>query len=192
MLNMNDDLFERLFVEVKRICGDEASHGVCHAMRTFDFACRIAKVEGGDMVVIGAAAILHDIGRKNIFGDTGHGLRGAKMADGILRGLKADIDVEKVVEIIGKHDEPGEDIQEGQCGGEPLELSILRDADRLELLRISPDYLELERLVTDEALRLVPYVLSLHYPKPEDKWMLDAMERTRRGAEAILKMRGLQ
>jgi len=116
MLNMNDDLFERLFEEVKKICGDEESHGVGHAMRTFDFASQIAKVEGGDTVVIGAAAILHDIGRKNIFGDVGHGLRGAKMADEILRGLKADLDVEKVVEIIGKHDEPGEDIQDVQGG----------------------------------------------------------------------------
>ena len=187
MLNMNNDLFERLLKEVKKICGDEPSHGVGHAMRTFDFACRIAKVEGGDIVVIGAAAILHDIGRENIFGDTGHGLRGAKMADEVLRDLKADLDVEKVVEIIGKHDEPG-DMANG--GEEPLELSILRDADRLELLRISPDYLELERLVTDEALRLVPYVLSLHYPKPKEKWMLDAIEKTKRGAEEILKMRG--
>lgn len=184
---MKDGLFERLLYEVRRICGDEASHGIDHAGRTLDFALRIAKVEGGDDLVVGAAAILHDIGRENIFNDPGHGARGAEMAEKILRGIGADVDVEKVVDIIGRHDEPDEK-EEGEV--KPRELAVLRDADRLELLRISPDYLDLTRLVTDEALRLVPYALSIHYPDPgEDEGLLSAIERTKEEAENILVAR---
>jgi hypothetical protein len=180
-------LFERLLKEVERICGNEASHGVDHAGRTLDFALRIGKVEGGDISVIGAAALLHDIGRENIFSDPGHGARGAKMAEKILRKLDADVDVKKVVDIIARHDEPED--SDGEV--RPRELAILRDADRLELLRISPDYLDLTRLVTDEALRLVSYALSVHYPDPgKEQELLSAMERTKAGAEEILEARG--
>jgi hypothetical protein len=179
---MDNGLLKRLMDEVKRICGDEVSHGVGHAERTLDIARRIATVEGGDIEVVSVAAILHDIGRQNIFGDPGHGERGAKMAVGILGELKADVDLEKVADIIAKHDEPGDD-----GAGESLELTILRDADRLELLRISPDYLDLERLKTDEALRLVPYVLSLHYPDPkDDRELVEAIEATKARAGEIL------
>lgn len=170
--------------EVKRICGDEKSHGVGHAERTLDFARKIAEAEGGDVEIVSVAAILHDIGRRNIFGDPGHGERGAKMAAEILVRLDADVDVEMVADVIARHDEPGE----GE--GEPLELSILRDADRLELMRISPDYLDLTRLKTDEALRLVPYVLDIHYPNPGgDRELANAIEGTKARAKEILGRR---
>ncbi len=188
---MENGLLKRLMDEVRRICGDEQSHGVAHAERTLDFALRIAKAVGGDVEVITVAAILHDIGRENIFGDPGHGVRGAKIAGEILRKLEADIDVdidvERVVDIIARHDEPGD---EGQEGGESLELTILRDADRLELLRISPDYLDLERLKTNEALRLVPYVLNIHYPNPGgDRELMEAIGKTKTRAQEILRER---
>ncbi|MBN1573244.1 MAG: HD domain-containing protein [Deltaproteobacteria bacterium] len=184
---MESSLLKRLMDEVRRICGDEKSHGVGHAERTLDIARKIAAAEGGDIEVVSVAAILHDIGRKNIFGDPGHGARGAKMAREIIEGLEADVDVMKVVDIIARHDEPGRDVN---GGGESLELTILRDADRLELLRISPGYLDLERLKTDEALKLVPYVLSIHYPNPEgDRELIKAIEKTKTRAEEILRER---
>ena len=185
--DMESGLIQRLMDEVRNICGDEPSHGVDHAERTLDFALRIARAEGGDIEVVSVAAILHDIGRENIFGDPGHGVRGAKMAGEILGKLGSDIDVEKVTDIIARHDEPGE---EGREGGESLELVIIRDADRLELLRISPDYLDLERLKTNEALRLVPYALSIHYPNPEeDRELMKAIGRTKGRAQEILRER---
>jgi len=168
--------------EVKRILGDEKSHGFGHAKRTMDLAWRISMVEGGDIDVIRASALLHDIGRENIFGDPGHGKRGAKVSREILERLQVPWNIEKIVSIVAGHDESGE---EGK--NEPIELIIVRDADRLELLRVSPEYLDLERLVTLESLRLVPYALSLH-ESDEDGWRLEA-ERAKRRAEEILRER---
>jgi putative nucleotidyltransferase with HDIG domain len=177
------DYLAALIGEVKRILGDEKSHGFAHAERTMDLAERISRVEGGDIDVIRAAALLHDIGRENIFGDPGHGKRGAEMSREILERLKVPWDVEKIVEIVARHDESG-----GGSGDEPIELVIVRDADRLELLRVSPEYLDLERLVTSESLRLVPYALGLH-ESDNDEWRHEA-ERTKKRAEEILRARG--
>ncbi len=146
-----------LAAEVSRIVGDEASHGMQHALNTMDLAKRIGRVEGGDLFAIRIAALLHDIGRVNIFSDPEHGRRGAERAREILRQLTVPADHALICLIIERHDEPGDDRDE------PIELAVVRDADRLELLRIAPAYLDLGRLVTREALRQVPYALGLHY-----------------------------
>jgi putative nucleotidyltransferase with HDIG domain len=148
---------DRLAAEVKSIVGDEASHGMRHALNTMDLAERIGRAEGGDLFVIRAAALLHDIGRVNIFSDPEHGRRGAVRAREILRRLDVPADHGLICLIIERHDDPGDD------GEGPIELAVVRDADRLELLRIAPGYLDLDRLVTREALRQVPYALGLHY-----------------------------
>ncbi len=41
--------------EVRAVVGDEASHGMRHAVNTMDLAGRIWRVEGGDLFVIQAA-----------------------------------------------------------------------------------------------------------------------------------------
>ncbi len=144
--------------EVHAIVGDEASHGMRHAVTTMDLAEKIGRVEGGDLFVIKAAALLHDIGRVNIFSDPSHGRRGAVLAREILDRLDIHSDRALICLIIARHDDREDDPDA------PIELRVVKDADRLELLRIAPDYLQLDRLATLEALRQVPYVLSLHYP----------------------------
>lgn len=174
------DYLALLTGEVKRILGDEESHGFGHAKRTMDLAERISRVEGGDIDVIRASALLHDIGRENIFADPGHGKRGAEISREILKKLQVPWDIEKIVSIVARHDKSGD-----EGANEPIELVIVSDADRLELFRVSPGYLDLERLVTLESLRLVPYALSLH-KSDEDEWRLET-EQTKRRAEEILK-----
>ncbi len=178
------DYLALLIGEVKRILKDEESHGFGHAKRTMDLALRISRVEGGDIDVIRASALLHDIGRENIFGDPGHGKRGAEISREILERLKAPWDIEKIVSIVARHDESADDGE-----SEPIELVIVRDADKLDLLRVSPEYLDLERLVTLESLRLVPYAMSLH-ESDEDGWRFEA-DRAKKRAEEILRARSL-
>lgn len=144
--------------EVRAIVGDEESHGLRHAVNTMDLAARIGRVEGGDIFVMQVAALLHDIGRENIFSDPFHGERGSKRAADILDRLDVPADRALICLVIARHHDR-EDDPDG-----PRELTVVKDADRLELLRIAPDYLELDRLATCEALRQVPYALSLHYP----------------------------
>jgi len=148
---------DRLAGEVQKIVGEETSHGMQHALNTMALARRICRVEGGDRFVVSAAALLHDIGRVNIFSDPAHGRWGAVLAREILERMDVPADHALICLIIERHDDP-RDERDG-----PIELTIVKDADRLELLRIAPDYLDLGRLATREALRQVYYALSLHY-----------------------------
>jgi putative nucleotidyltransferase with HDIG domain len=176
------DYLALLTGEVKQILGDEKSHGFGHAKRTMDLAWRISMVEGGDIDVIKSSALLHDIGRENIFGDPGHGKRGAEISREILERLNVPWDIEKIVSIVENHDKSDDESKD-----ESIELVIVRDADKLDLFRVSPGYVDLERLVTLESLRLVPYALGLH-KSDEDEWCLKA-ENTIKRAEEILKAR---
>jgi hypothetical protein len=169
---------ERIREEVKRIVGDEKSHGLPHALNTMELADRIGRVEGGDLLVIGAAALMHDIGRENIFHDPDHGARGAARAREILDRLDVPTDRELVCEIIARHDDPG------HGDDESIECTVVRDADRLELLRISPGFLDLSRLVTQEALRQVAHALWLHYGRG-GKRRQDVTETIRRAHEML-------
>ncbi len=170
----------RLAEEVGAIVGDEASHGMSHALNTMDLAGRIAEIEGGDPFIVRAAAILHDIGRVNVFSDPEHGLSGARRAREILDRLDIRADRELICTIIARHDDPDDDPDA------PIELTVVKDADRLELLRIAPDYLDLGRLTTDEALRQVPYALSLHYGAKSDR---PDVKETMRRARLMLEGR---
>ncbi len=163
--------------EARSLLGDEASHGMRHALDTMELARRICAAEGGDPSVVRAAALLHDVGRTNIFSDPGHGSRGARIAREILDRLQVPIDRDLVCDVIARHDDPDDG---PRC---PRELVVVRDADRLELVRIAPGYLDLERLVTDEALRQVPYALSLHYG-PSGDGVAETIARARGVLEA--------
>jgi HD superfamily phosphodiesterase len=176
--NRRREHLDRIREEVKKIVGDEKSHGLLHALNTMELADRIGRVEGGDVLVIGAAALMHDIGRENIFHDPGHGRRGAARAREILDRLDVPTDRELVCDIIARHDDPIE--REDQS----IESAVVRDADRLELLRIGPDYLDLSRLITQEALRQVAHVLSLHYGSGGERRQ-DVAETIRRAHEML-------
>ena len=181
----NDPLFCDLIDAVGECFIDDDSHGMSHALNTLDFAMAIAaglkERKGGDidLFVLAAAALMHDIGRENIFSDPRHGERGARRAGDILKKLGAPWDREKIMHLIALHDE--RDIDEKSA---PIELIILRDADKLELLRIGPDYLDLDRLATKEALALVGEVLA-RYDTGETGYREKADETVRRANELL-------
>jgi putative nucleotidyltransferase with HDIG domain len=172
---------DRIKKEVVRISGDDQSHGAAHALRTKELARRIGAVEGGDLLVIQAAALLHDIGRATPFSDPGHGERGAKLAAEILERLAVPADRALICEIVARHD----DEDDGRGG--PIELVVVKDADKLELVRIAPDFLDPSRLVTEEALRQVPYALSLHYGQQMDR--SDVKEAIGRAKDLLARRR---
>lgn len=183
-----DPVFHALLEAVRECFVDDDSHGMDHAMNTLELAMLIAgmmkKNEGGDIDVpaLAAAALMHDIGRENIFFDPGHGGRGAERAGDILTELGVPWDREKIMHLVALHDE--EEIDEES---EPVELIILRDADKLELLRIGPDYLDLDRLATGEALALVEEVL-VRYDTGDVEYRKKA-DKTVRRARSILAAR---
>jgi len=180
-----DPVFHALLEAGREGFVDDDSHGMGHALNNLELAMSIANMmkksgEGDiDIHALAAAALMHDIGRENIFFDPGHGERGARRAGDILLRLDAPWDREKIMRLIALHDE--EEIDEGS---EPVELIILRDADKLELLRVGPDYLDLDRLATREALALVGEVLA-RYDTGDTDYREKADETVRR-AEALL------
>ena len=180
-----DPVFHALMIAVRECFIDDDSHGMDHALNTLELSMLIAgmvkKNEGGDIDVhaLAAAALMHDIGRENIFFDPGHGERGAQRAGDILMKLGAPWDREKIMHLIALHDE--EEIDEES---EPMELIILRDADKLELLRIGPDFLDLNRLATREALTLVGEVLA-RYDTGDMEYQKKADETARRARSLL-------
>jgi len=172
----DDPLFDALRDAVRECFVDDDSHGMKHALNTLSYAMAIAdrlKENRGvdiDRHALAAAALMHDIGRENIFFDPGHGERGAERAGDILAELDAPWDREKIMRLITLHDE--EEVDESS---ESVELIILRDADKLELLRIGPGYLDLGRLATGEAVSLVEEVLA-RYDTGTDEYRKKAQE----------------
>lgn len=83
--------------------GHESSHDFDHVLRVLALAERIACAEGGDLEVVRAAALLHDIGRaqEEVTGED-HAAVGAARAREILAGHPPE-KVEAVVEAIASH-----------------------------------------------------------------------------------------
>jgi 5'-deoxynucleotidase YfbR-like HD superfamily hydrolase len=181
----DDPVFEALRDAVRECFVDDDSHGMKHALNTLNYAMAIAdrmRENRGvdiDRHALAAAALMHDIGRENIFFDPEHGKRGANRAGDILTELQAPWDREKIMRLITLHD--AEEVDEAS---EPVELTILRDADKLELLRIGPGYLDLGRLATGEALFLVEEVLA-RYDTGTDEYRKKAQETARWARELL-------
>jgi len=122
-------LREALLAEMKRVFGDDARR-IGHALEVLGYAEQILSAEGGDPMVVTAAAILHDIGIHEA--ERRHGsaagkyqqIEGPPIARAVLQKLGADSDrVEHVCDIIGQHHTLG--------GMDSLEFRIIWDADRL-------------------------------------------------------------
>ncbi len=108
--------------------GHETSHDFDHILRVLVLAERIARAEGGDLEVVRAAALLHDIGRaqEEVTGED-HAAIGAARAREILAGHPPE-KVEAVVEAIASHRFRG-----GPPPATP-EARALFDADKLDAM----------------------------------------------------------
>jgi len=106
------------------------SHGWDHTLRVYRLCERIGRAENADLGVLRAAALLHDIGRREEDGCQGricHALRGAELA----RPLVNDLDMspgqrDNILHCIRTHR------YRGNQRPETLEAQVLFDADKLD------------------------------------------------------------
>ena len=110
---------------------DDPAHGWEHIERVYTLALRLAQEEGADSFIVGAAALLHDLGRMaQVHDDTRH---------------HADLSVEQAKELLADYELPAQALEaiahaiaahSFSRGIEPrtLEACIVRDADRLDSL----------------------------------------------------------
>jgi HD superfamily phosphodiesterase/endogenous inhibitor of DNA gyrase (YacG/DUF329 family) len=120
---------DRLVARMKDVFGQDEKR-IHHALRVLDYAERIHAAEGGDPLVIKAAAILHDIGIQEA--ERKHGsaagryqeIEGPPIAEPILKEYEVDPDrIEHICRIIANH-HSARDI-------DTLEFRVLWDADWL-------------------------------------------------------------
>jgi len=136
-----DPIVDTLIQEMRHVFGDDRKR-IDHALAVLGHANRIGRVEGGDPLVIQAAAILHDIGiheAERRYGSPAgryQEIEGPPIAEAILRkhGVSDDC-IAHVCRIIANH-HSARDI-------DTLEFRVLWDADWLvnlpEVLQGKPD-----------------------------------------------------
>jgi uncharacterized protein len=107
-----------------------ASHGFDHVLRVYDLSLKIGRKEGADLTVLGLAALLHDIGRKEETASKGkvcHARVGAEKAKKILDRFDLPPSLKKEVLIcIRSHR------FRGRQAPKTLEAKALFDADKLD------------------------------------------------------------
>jgi len=120
---------EKLIEEMKNVFGDDQKR-IEHALAVLDYAEQIQNVEGGDPLIVRAAAILHDIGIHEA--ERKHGssagkyqeVEGPIIARGILAKFNLDKKVaEHICRIIANH--------HSARNIDTIEFRIVWDADRL-------------------------------------------------------------
>lgn len=107
-----------------------AGHDITHTLRVKDLCLYIAGIEGGDVEILEACALLHDIGRAEEIKNPGtdHAFISAQMAPGILKAARFPAHkIESVIYSIINHR------YSLQVTPTTLEARILQDADRLDI-----------------------------------------------------------
>lgn len=128
---MNPNILSLLTEKVKeQFAHFGADHDFYHIERVFKLAEFIQKNEGGDLLVIQCAALLHDISDHKLNGgilyDNG---RASKI---LLEELNAPTElIQRVVEIVDLVSFKGANVPDVSGS---IELSIVRDADRLDAI----------------------------------------------------------
>jgi uncharacterized protein len=108
----------------------KGAHTFDHTKRVYTLSIRIGKDLGADLKILGAAALLHDIGRpKEAVTGVSHSILSGEMSQDILKDTGFDnAEIDKVVDVIRTH--------RFSEGIEPnsLEGKILSDVDKLDAM----------------------------------------------------------
>ncbi len=103
------------------------SHGYDHAIRVYNIGKYISEREGGDLEIVGAGCLLHDIGKDYDRGGVCHAEFGSKMSKEILKSIGFPENKILSVSYCVKVHRYSKGINP-----ETLEAKIVQDADRLE------------------------------------------------------------
>jgi uncharacterized protein len=123
--------FEKLKKDIQKYFPDIESHSFDHTERVYNLSLYIQKHEGGDLDVVKASALLHDIARENQSKGlcACHAEEGCKMAGEILKEYRfPDEKISKICEAIKGHRK-----SKGEKA-DSKEAMILQDADKLDAL----------------------------------------------------------
>lgn len=126
-----DKKIEYIQTEVKRTLQHaECGHDFSHAVRVMKNAEQIAASEGGDLIIIQAAALLHDVSDEKF--SNGNEVIGLKLTENILKKAKfKSADIARIIEIIKNISYKGG----FNANGIPsIECAIVQDADRLDAI----------------------------------------------------------
>lgn len=126
-----DKKIEYVQSEVKRTLQHaECGHDFSHAVRVMKNAEQIATSEGGDLIIIQAAALLHDVSDEKF--SNGNEVIGLKLTENILKKAKfKSAEIVKIIEIIKNISYKGG----FNANGIPsIECAIVQDADRLDAI----------------------------------------------------------
>ncbi len=128
---MNDKRIESIQAEVKRTLQNaECGHDYSHAIRVKNNAELIAKSEGGNLPIIQAAALLHDVSDEKF--SNGNTIIGLKLTEKILRkGKFKSAEIAQIIDIIQNISYKG-----GFSANRipSIECAIVQDADRLDAI----------------------------------------------------------
>ena len=151
---------DKLIEEMKNVFGDDQKR-IEHTLAVLDYAEQIQNVEGGDPLIVRAAAILHDIGIQEAERKYGSSagkyqeIEGLPIADEILKRYDISSEtIEHICRIIANH-HSAKDI-------DTIEFRIVWDADQIvniltESSRATNDKLQEiigKKFKTDEGCRL--------------------------------------
>lgn len=123
-----DKMFE--FVESTLAGSELGAHAIDHTRRVYDLALELGRRLGADLRVLGAAAILHDVGRsKEEKTGVSHSTLSGEMSRPLLEGLGySEEEINRVAGAIRTHR-----FSEG-LEPDSLEGQILSDADKLDAI----------------------------------------------------------
>lgn len=127
MSTIAEGLLEKI---ADQFAGDSSGHDLPHIQRVLNLARQIQEVEGGDLLVIEIAAVLHDISDHKFNGGLLN--EGGRVARQLLvsEGFEMEI-IDRVCSIIDKVSFKGANTETEELD---LEAMIVQDADRLDAL----------------------------------------------------------
>lgn len=134
-MKSKDKIFEKtLNIMRSFLTHDPSGHDSYHAERVFNNAMNIQEAEGGDKLVIGVAAIMHDLLRpwEKETGKSHFGKEALEIIRKELIPLNLDLKtIDNILDVIAKHDFYDWTVKDNS---KSIELQIVQDADNLDAI----------------------------------------------------------